>query len=126
MDTQQPIDILQALASGIDPISGEQLPVDAPYNRPDIIRALYASIEQLKHPPTVNNGSATASGKSKTLPKNSGKPWTAEMKEILRKGFAAGETPAQLAEKLARTKVSITCELEKQGLILPGEGGGRF
>jgi hypothetical protein len=96
------------------------LPGNAPYNRPDIIRALYACVEQLKRPPEETRGA----GKSKALPENSGKPWTPELKEALRKGFAAGETPAQLAEQFARSKNSITCELENLGLISREKGGG--
>jgi hypothetical protein len=34
------LEILQALAAGTDPITGEVFPVDSPYNQPEIIKAI--------------------------------------------------------------------------------------
>jgi len=42
------LEILQALAAGTDPITGEVFPADSPYNQPEIIRALFFAISQLE------------------------------------------------------------------------------
>ncbi|WP_298768357.1 hypothetical protein [uncultured Shewanella sp.] len=49
MDTH--LKIIEALANGIDPLTGEVLPNESPYNHPDTIRALFAVINHIKHPP---------------------------------------------------------------------------
>ena len=41
-------EIINALANGINPITGEILPSDNVCNEPDVIRALYAAAELLK------------------------------------------------------------------------------
>lgn len=38
-DNNRHLEILQALAAGTDPITGEVFPADSPYNQPEIIRA---------------------------------------------------------------------------------------
>ncbi len=44
--------VIEALANGIDPLTGEALPEESPYNSPEIIRALFATLDFIKHPPT--------------------------------------------------------------------------
>ena len=48
MDTH--LKIVEALANGIDPITGELLPSESPYNHPDVIRALFTTLELAKNP----------------------------------------------------------------------------
>ena len=47
-DNKLHIDILQALAPGTDPITGEVFPTDSPYIQPAIIRALFFAINQFE------------------------------------------------------------------------------
>lgn len=120
MDIHQSVDILQALASGIDPATGEVIATGSPYNKPDAIRALFVCIEHIKHPPravkkTVVEKQSDNSGKG--LPKNAGMPWTEDLKRALAQGFQAGQMPAELANSFERSKASIVYELKKQGLI---------
>ena len=115
--------IIEALANGIDPATGEVLAKESPYNNPDVIRALFAAINHIK-------GSLTKQPKVKktieqkqsenienSLPKNAGLPWTDEQKNDLAAQFSAGESFTNLAEIHGRTKGAITSELRKQGLI---------
>ena len=44
------IKIIEGLANGIDPVTGELLPSNAPYNSPEVIRALFFVLEQVKNP----------------------------------------------------------------------------
>ena len=122
MDTH--LKIIEALANGTDPSTGEVLPNESPYNNPDIIRALFVVIDHLKNPPkkqpkvkktieqkqseNIENG----------LPKNAGLPWTEEQKNELADQFKADESIITLAEVHGRTKGAISSELKKQGLII--------
>ena len=47
-DNNRHIEVLQALAAGTDPITGEVFPADSPYNQPEIIRKLFFAINQLE------------------------------------------------------------------------------
>lgn len=120
MDIQQAMAILQALASGIDPATGEVIPAASPYNKPDAIRALFVCIEHIKHPPRAVKKTAAqkqADNSGRGLPKNAGMPWTEDLKRTLAQGFQAGQSPAELASSFERSKASIVYELKKQGLI---------
>lgn len=121
MDTH--LKIIETLANGVDPATGEVLPNESPYNNPDTIRALFTVIDRIKNPPekrpkikksielkqseNIGNG----------LPKNAGLPWTKEQKHKLAEQFKANELLDDLAETHGRTKGAITSELKKQGLI---------
>ncbi len=53
--------IIDALANGVDPYSGEPLPLDGPLSNPDTIKALRAASAALRVP--------------RELPDNAGKSW---------------------------------------------------
>ena len=48
MDISQAREIVEALANGINPITGEILSKESCFNEPDVIRALFAATEELK------------------------------------------------------------------------------
>ena len=124
MDINQSIRIVECLANGTHPLTGEVIPADAPYNNPEIIRALYTCVEELKYPTKKTKKTTSernADNLKKGLPKNAGMPWTDEFKSRLAKEHQAGFSPADLANKFERTKYSILLELEKQGLITDQE-----
>jgi hypothetical protein len=45
MNQQQVVKIVNGLANGIDPITGEILPAQSHYNHPDVMRALFQSLQ---------------------------------------------------------------------------------
>ena len=103
-------EIIQALADGVDPYTGEHLPVDSPYQRTDTARALYAILE-----------SAEAGKKSKN-PADPSKPhaggkWTPEEEQRLRDAFSVKKPIAEVAADHGRTPGAITARLLKLGLI---------
>ena len=51
MEIKEAVEILEFLANGVDPSSGEKIPQDSSYNNPDSIRALFTCINYIKHPP---------------------------------------------------------------------------
>lgn len=121
MDTH--LEIIQALANGSDPMTGEVLPRCSPYNDPTVIRALFAIIEQVKNPPkrmpkTVKTTQQRQSENlAHGLPENAGLPWTREQRDNLAARFNQGIDISVLAGEHKRTKAAITAELKKQGLI---------
>jgi hypothetical protein len=47
MDVRSAKQIVQLLARGINPVTGEVFPDDSPYNHPTIIRALFIAAENI-------------------------------------------------------------------------------
>ncbi len=115
--------IVEALANGINPITGELLPNESPYNHPDVIRALFATLDLVKRPPNKPSKfkksleQKQAENIENGLSKNAGLPWTDEQRLDLAKQFATGQEIKALAEVHGRTNGAITSELKKQGLI---------
>ncbi len=48
MKTIDTMHIIQALANGTDPVTGEVFPDASPYNHPKIIRALFQTLKALE------------------------------------------------------------------------------
>ena len=120
MELYQAVQMIESVANGINPENGEAFPADSPYNSPSIIRALFTCTQHIKHAPAKNKKTAEekqAENKSKGLPKNTGLPWTKEVKAELASLYKAGRNPANLAQKFERSKYAILLELKKQGLI---------
>src|SRR5215212_2988422 len=68
MELQAARQIIDTLAQGIHPVTGEAMPEDSPYNAPPVIRALFAVSQALDVGPARPR---------RELPPNAGKPWTA-------------------------------------------------
>ncbi|MCL1048858.1 hypothetical protein L2755_04340 [Shewanella abyssi] len=115
--------IIEALANGINPLTGEALPEESPYNSPEIIRALFSTLEFIKYPakkqPKVKKTleQKQAENLENGLPKNAGLPWTEEQKNNIAEQFKIGKLVSVLAVEFERTNGSINSELKKQGLI---------
>ncbi|MGS0690955.1 hypothetical protein [Shewanella sp. 30m-9] len=115
--------IVEALANGIDPITGELLPNKSPYNNPDVIRALFTTLDLVKNPlkkrPKVKKTpeQKQAENVESGLPKNAGLPWTDEQRAELAQMFSSEKEIKVLAEIHGRTNGAITSELKKQGLL---------
>ena len=48
MEINRAAELLRALADGIDPMTGQPLPDESVYNRPEIIRALHCVLQELQ------------------------------------------------------------------------------
>ena len=123
MELQNARQIIDTLAQGIHPVTGEAMPEDSPYNAPPVIRALFAVSQALE-------GGAPAPAKPQPRvraapPVNAGKPWSDEDDAVLNAGFDRGDDLKALADALGRTRFGIEQRLIKLGKIsVPG--GGRF
>lgn len=115
MELQTARAIIDTLAQGIHPVTGEAMPPDSPYLAPPVIRALFTVSHALE------GSAATARRRQRgDLPANTGKPWSAEDDEALRAGFGAGTPTKDLAAALGRTRWAVESRLVKLGEMTLG------
>ena len=123
METAKTVEILKALAEGIDPGTGEQFPAGSTYQQPDTVRALFSAIRLLENreasvpsrPASMKQPAATFPGKS--APQNAGRPWAEEEDTRLGNSYDAGKTIEELAEIHKRSKWAIEARLARLGKI---------
>ncbi len=114
MEKQTALKILQQLANGIDPHSGEVFPADSPYQQPDTIRALFVALHEMGE----SDVKPRAPARERTAT-NAGKPWSAEEDQQLASAFDAGVQLAELAAQHQRSRFAIEVRLSKLGKIAP-------
>ena len=74
MEPDRAIEIVQSLANGVDPYTGERFVSDSPYQQADTVRALHLALEGL-----------AKLRRSKARKTGPGRPWNEdEEKELLR------------------------------------------
>ena len=105
MDIQRAKELLEVLADGVDPLTGEVLPDDHVCNKGEIVRALHCAVEELSR------------RRRNPLPENNGKPWTEELDSELCRLFDEGMKKQELCAHFKRTSGSILSRLEKLGKI---------
>ena len=103
MDIIRAKEIVQTLANGVDPMTGEVLPQESVYNSPDVIRALFVVLDALKN------------HTDESL-RNVGKPWTEVEDDKLRDEVAAKIAISDIAIEHGRTRGAIQSRMEKLGL----------
>ncbi len=112
MELSEALRILESLADGIDPHTGEVFPNDSPYQRPQVVRALFLAVRALERLEARKQ-------REERLPENAGKPWNDEEDKALCEGFDPGLRVSQLAQKHKRTVGAIQSRLEKLGKVTP-------
>ena len=114
METAKTIEILKALAEGIDPGTGEHYPAGSPYQHPDTVRALFAAIRGLENsaPPPVKTDAP-----QKPAPENAGRPWSQEEDSRLGQAYDSGKSVEELALVHKRSKWAIESRLARMGKI---------
>lgn len=105
MDINRAKEIIEALAEGIDPTTGEVLPNDNVCNKGEVVRAFYSVLDTLnkKH--------------KKGASENAGKPWTIEDEELLKKLYISNASQSEICKTLGRTANGIGARLVRLGLI---------
>jgi len=124
MELQIARQIIDTLAQGIHPITGEAMPDDSPYNAPPVIRALHAVSRALEG--LVPGPAEDPSKRRRSPPPNAGKPWTEQEDAALEIAFDAGIPIKQAAQELGRTAFAVEQRLVKLGKIQAPAGGGRY
>jgi len=125
--------ILNALSSGIDPLSGEPFPRDSAYQHPEVVRALFhalRAVESMTETAAVPSPAATSSPapstpvekKKPSRPAAAGKPWSPEEDTRLAAGFDAGADITALALLHDRSRFAIEARLARLGRVPTPEG----
>lgn len=105
--------VIESLANGIDPETGEVLPPQSALNSPTAIRALFIASKAL-------DSAAKHADRKKSLPAMAGRPWGDEEDQALLADFDASATVKEMAAKHARTLGAITSRLVRLGKIKDG------
>jgi hypothetical protein len=122
METAKTVEILKALAEGIDPGTGEQFPAGSSYQQPDTVRALFSAIRMLETPAPTSSGpvpvkQAGASAPARPGLENSGRPWSEEEDARLGRTYDSGKSIEELAGIHKRSKWAIEARLARLGKI---------
>ena len=119
MDEVTALKLIDTLASGVNPATGELLGADNPCQHPDVVRALCLAARALDE-------RRQRAERQRGLPANVGKSWTTDEDEALIAEFHAGKKLGELAAVRQRTQTGIQARLEKLGLVepAPGSNGG--
>ena len=110
MDDSKAAGLLKALATGVDPATGEMLPGTAVLQSPDVVCALQLGVEALETRTRQQR-------RQSSLPRNAGKTWSHEEDERLLAGFDGGATIEQLVARHERTRAGIEARLVKHGRL---------
>jgi hypothetical protein len=101
MDILYAKELLEMLADGVNPVTGEILSKGDSCNQPEIIRALHVAVAQLDK----------ANKREKRLPINAGKPWTKEDEETLCRMFDNRCSKKDICTYFKRTEGAIAARL---------------
>lgn len=118
METRDALRVIQSLADGVNPHTGELFSEDSPYQHPQVVRALFAAVGALQRLEDRQR-------REQRLPEHAGKPWDAAEDTQLSESFDAGMTVTQLAQQHRRTEGAIQLRLEKIGKT-PASRPARF
>lgn len=119
MDNERALDIINALASGIDPFTGEVFPQESALQNPETVRALFLAARALEQEPGRRKSSSKSRPKDPSLPGNTGKPWSDVEDLALVSAFESGSTEKDLAASHQRTPGAIRSRLVKLGKLEP-------
>ena len=111
MERSNALRIVNSLANGVNPATGEVFAADSPYQHPDTVRALFEAARALEVPENRTNRS------SGDMPGNTFVRWTPEEEERLATGFDAGRSSDELAKLHNRSRAAIEARLLKLGKI---------
>jgi len=114
MEKEQTLKLLNALANGVDPGTGERFTTDSPYQHPDTVRALYEAVRMLEG---AQAPGAAPARRPEPPPSGAGSRWSSEEEELLAAGFDAGKTVDELARLHHRSRAGIEARLLKLGKI---------
>ena len=110
MDDLKAAGILKSLAAGTDPAMGGPLADVGVLQSPDIVRALFLAADSLET-------RMRQSRRTGNLPRNAGKPWSADEDMRLLQAFDGGATVDVLAAAHERTRAGIEARLVKHGRL---------
>lgn len=117
MEIREALDIVEALARGVDPATGEVFGESSPYCQETISEALRLCAERIRHPPRKTIRERRTENLERGRPGNAGLPWSDTMREQLAAAFHEGATLGDLARRFQRSRGAVLSELKRQGLV---------
>ena len=115
MEREQTLKILNALANGVHPATGEVFAADSPYQHPDTVRALFDAVRAIGG--AEQPAAPAQTRKTADIPANTFVRWTPEEEARLAVGFDAGKNSGELATLHNRSRAAIEARLLKLGKI---------
>jgi len=116
MEKEQALRILNALANGVHPATGEKFAADSPYQHPDTVRALFEAMRAVESGGTPGPVPAAAPERKPAPPQSgSGSRWSGEEEQRLASAFDAGRTVDELARAHGRSRAAIEARLVRLG-----------
>lgn len=118
MNVSQAREIIEALANGVNPTTGEVFDDDHCFNDPDIIRALFVATDELKKAEWfAKHKNSSKAEKSQKSADNAGKPWTRALDAELKNMFLSRKSQKEICDHFKRTPRGIAARLVRLGLI---------
>src|SRR4051794_35847808 len=111
MEREQTLKILNALANGVHPATGEVFAADSPYQHPDTVRALFEAVRTMEE--DAHKDTAAAERKTGDMPANTFVRWSLDEELRLASEFDAGKSTAELAKLHNRSRAAIEARLLK-------------
>jgi hypothetical protein len=102
--------IIEALADGVDPRTGEVLPSGSPIDCTGVVRALHVALAAI-------DALVRKRERTSALPDNAGKPWRDEDDAELTEMFDSGQPVVIIARSFQRTRGSIASRLVRLGKV---------
>lgn len=110
MQVSQALAIIRSLGNGVDPETGQVFAADSPYQRPQVVRALYVAASSLERLERHERRNATR-------PAKTGHPWSEDEDRKLLAAFDSGRTLQEIAAAHERTPGSVRARLLKYGRL---------
>jgi len=110
--------ILEALADGLDPTTGEALPPGSPIASPDVAPAFQAALEALDY-------RIKRQERETELPSNAGKSWSPDEDRALAAAFDSRLPISEIAKRFSRTEGSIASRLVRIGKVADRDAARR-
>ncbi len=104
--------VIEQLAHGLHPETGEPLSSSQVVHEASVIRALFSVLEALRSERSLNEGVTGQAERARA-----GRPWTRAEDEELRAEFAAHATFRAIAQNHDRTRGAIQARLVRLGLV---------
>jgi hypothetical protein len=120
MERETALRILNALANGVHPATGEKFAADSPYQHPDTVRALFEAMRAVEGGTTATRAPAAtpapAQERRPASPQSgSGARWSSEEEQKLASAFDAGRSVDELARAHSRSRAAIEARLVRLG-----------
>ena len=117
MEREQTLRILNALANGVHPATGEKFAADSPYQHPDTVRALFEAMRAVEGggEPSATARAPAPDRKAAPPQTGSGSRWSPDEEQRLAAAFDAGRTVDELARAHGRSRAGIEARLVRLG-----------